>query len=198
MKLIASNNLKSLDAGTSYWQSLNDDPQFAIDGCWRVAGAKIRVTGRIDCEGGAKSNPVMYLDAGRGMSERDCIQFQLLPSGDFVAEVQLPKTLKALRFDPVSHECTFSILNFDVCVLHQSLTLFQRSYLLFTRNFSKIEPVQDAPPVQFTPNDYRRWLEEYEIKSDKFAELHDSIAAWKYRPLISILLPTFNTSESWL
>lgn len=198
MKLIPLNNLKSLDSGASYWQSLNDDPQFAIDGCWRIAGAKIRVAGRIQYEGGVKSNPVMYINAGHGMSERDCIHFQLLPSGDFVAEVQLPKTLKALRFDPAFHECNFTILNFDVCVLHQSLTLFQRLYFLFSRSIIKIEPKQDVSSVQIAPNDYRRWLEEYEIKSDNFAELNTAIAGWKYRPQISILLPTFNTSESWL
>jgi len=199
IKLLPQNNVTSIDHDKGRWQSLNNDPQFAVEGSWWILGALVKISVRIQCSDHGTPTPVVYVDAGHGMSERDCVCLHITPSGDYAAEVQLPLTLKALRFDPISHATIFEISAFKVEVLRQRVTLLQRLWGRFG-GWHKRESAlaQTVPAIASTCNDYRHWLEKYEIKPERFAEVQDLISQWRHRPLISIVMPTFNTPERWL
>ncbi|MBV8465905.1 MAG: glycosyltransferase [Burkholderiales bacterium] len=55
------------------------------------------------------------------------------------------------------------------------------------------------PPVDDAPTDYERWIEQYHnIDANQLAAMQAEIASWANPPLVSILMPTYNTPEVWL
>jgi len=187
-----------LSGDANRWQSLNNDPQFAIDGCWRLAGAMVKISGRVHCESDYLADPVIYVDAGHGISEQGCIRFSISPSGDFAAQVELPQTLKALRFDPVSRLTIFEISEFKIEVLKHSLTFLRRLWLGLGFDIGKPDTAQVDACVETELKDYQRWLDEYDFQPKRAEEVQQLIASWTHHPRISILMPTFNTPKPWL
>lgn len=60
-------------------------------------------------------------------------------------------------------------------------------------------PSESRNPTAPKMHDYSDWIRAYDTLSarDRLAIRHH-IAAFKYRPLISVIIPTFNTPEPWL
>jgi len=49
------------------------------------------------------------------------------------------------------------------------------------------------------PRDYPRWIQKYDTVTSKTTErMQQRIMQWDYQPLISIVMPTYNTDKRWL
>jgi len=59
-----------------------------------------------------------------------------------------------------------------------------------------------APPVvraPHNPRDYAAWVKKYDTPNDKLLKkMRARIATWNNPPLVSIVMPTYNTEEKWL
>jgi len=62
-------------------------------------------------------------------------------------------------------------------------------------------PVPDAPraALHHSPIDYQRWIKNYDTLNSKIIKrMQQQIAEWGHKPIISIVMPTYNTEEKWL
>jgi glycosyltransferase involved in cell wall biosynthesis/phage shock protein A len=55
------------------------------------------------------------------------------------------------------------------------------------------------PTAPFDPRDYQTWIKYYDTLSIKILrQMQQRIAQWDLPPLVSIVMPTYNTQEKWL
>jgi glycosyltransferase involved in cell wall biosynthesis/predicted nucleic acid-binding protein len=62
-------------------------------------------------------------------------------------------------------------------------------------------PTPDAPraTLHHSPIDYQRWIKNYDTLNSKIIKrMQQQIAEWGHKPVISIVMPTYNTEEKWL
>lgn len=53
--------------------------------------------------------------------------------------------------------------------------------------------------LQHDPRDYQRWIQNYDTLTNKtIKRMQQRIKEWNQQPLISIVMPTYNTNEQWL
>ncbi|RKZ88831.1 MAG: hypothetical protein DRR19_12100 [Candidatus Parabeggiatoa sp. nov. 1] len=53
--------------------------------------------------------------------------------------------------------------------------------------------------IQPNPKDYSRWIQNYDSLTKKIVKrMQQRIKEWDYHPVISIVMPTYNTDEKWL
>ena len=61
-----------------------------------------------------------------------------------------------------------------------------------------LAPLKEAI-LPHNPKDYSRWIQNYDILTEKMVKgMQQRIKEWEYLPLISIIMPTYNTDEKWL
>jgi GT2 family glycosyltransferase len=49
-----------------------------------------------------------------------------------------------------------------------------------------------------SPSDYQRYIEELALAGANPRQIRDEIAGFEYKPLISVIMPVYNVSETWL
>ncbi len=69
-------------------------------------------------------------------------------------------------------------------------------------NVEAVAPVAAVGPPQIgapNPWDYDRWIKSYDTLTDKQRKrMRKHMATWQQTPLVSIIMPTYNTAEKWL
>jgi O-antigen biosynthesis protein len=159
----------------------------------------------------APLSPLLYVDTGAGYGQSGIIPLPVTFCGKVEALILLPPQVRALRFDPTDRLAQFAISDFTVrevgklFILKSAMKLYRgrsyrgAAYLMengWARTKQKI--IADLlPPVGRC--DYDSWVGLYDTltPSDE-AAIAKSVAGLRDKPLISIVMPTYNTPEPYL
>ncbi len=222
--LLPYRGLKYVESAT--WQSLDNDPQFIVNSrLFNILSGWISVRVNIDSE--SIVIPKLYFDFGEGYSEARAVTMYQIDEGIYQAELMLPKALDNLRFDPTDEASIFTISSFQIRahseLLHtvyqfisimkhdhksdtDTLRIFKKSYARYKKHhwtgmlerlekeYNRLHPfrVQRATSVHI---DYLNWIRKNERNHNN--EIFDK-DLFKYTPLISIVMPTYNTPAEYL
>ena len=206
---------------SSAWTAMDADPQFRLVGLESLAGEWVRVSLTLR-GGGRNSPPVLYFDAGSGMSEVGSVRLPT-PSRT-VPEVsrvlRLPPGLKAVRLDPLADPGEFQLEAVRVEPLgtrKAALEMLER----LGRPVSRVSRLREAWRVaalarvgqsdalnalvgdyEFILQDdaaaYADWCETAEAAPVEWPALTAKVEQWQTRPLISVLMPVYNTPATLL
>lgn len=204
--LLSAGSSAQMALGCSYL-SEGDDPCFRLGSSlppgWYMAEVQMQVT-----DGMADAR--FYLDAGDGESE---VMSYGLPirSGRLAKRLLKLSAKSRLRFDPMSRSGVFTLQHFRLVRVTQRMALNRLYKKLQSlpmppasvggdmRNLDECCLAYDALFEPRRPGDtvsYERWLED--IESPQILSLEqqkEEMSAWDSRPVISVLLPTYNTPE---
>lgn len=187
--------------------SEGDDPYFRLrlplSRGWYMAEVQMQMQ-----EGMADAR--FYLDAGDGESE--AISYGLpVRSGRLVKRLLKLPTKARLRFDPMSRSGGFTLQHFRLVRLPQRMALSRLHKKLKrqatphaktggeTHTVDECWQIYNALFEPMRPGDavsYERWVEDMELSQiSSLEQQKEEMNAWDSKPVISILLPTYNTPE---
>jgi len=187
--------------------SEGDDPYFRLrlplSRGWYMAEVQMQML-----EGMADAR--FYLDAGDGESE--AMSYGLpVRSGRLVKRLLKIPAKARLRFDPMSRSGGFTLQHFRLVRLPQHMALSRLHKKLKrqaaphaktggeTRTVDECWQVYNSLFEPMRPGDavsYERWVEDMELfQISSLEQQKEEMNAWDSKPVISILLPTYNTPE---
>lgn len=170
------------------WLAQNDDPQFSILNWELLRGRAVRFTLQIKSGLPVISVPVIYFDDGAGMSEENTISLAADGQGFISQDIAFSDSLCGMRFDPIAQSGLFSLLDFHIHFL--SYDAKEIAELIEKQKAKKVESYKK----QLIPDiDYQKWIDLNEIPLSSYATLNDDINQWSDSPLISIVMPTYET-----
>jgi len=170
----------------------------------------------------AKKYPVfslLYYRTGEGFDGTQRLWVPLSQEKHERTLAFLPLTTKELRLDPFDTSLAFDLHDFEVreigkvqCALHvlwKNVRSGLFSPRVLIRRFSKLRAIFREGGFtaikarlfafdHFTHN-YQEWVKKYDTfeNSDR-VKMKDHLTTLSYQPLISIVMPTYNTPERWL
>lgn len=177
---------------------------------------------------GYLNNPCLYPDYGTGRSDGSRINFPCLADGvgSVVAVVRFDHDVRSLRFDPSVSPCTFELSEISLTridkfsaasrmVAKLASRLLRKPSLLraFVRDawasfFRAGLPglgdclyrMHESRAVGGVPSlDYAAWTEKFDRLTDAdLAAIRRGIASLARKPLISVVVPVYDTPEVWL
>lgn len=161
----------------------------------------------------------LYVDSGYGFSEEQRLMISL-PEGltdEFTVDLYLPRFMKHLRIDPGVVGEKFSLADIRVRE-RRAVGVYLRAFLSecarrkggavgrwkfvkeCVHRFLKAGPIglKSILLPQYLNSDERNRLYRKTYVRQQVRRLEEQRNELKYRPLISILLPVYNTPEKWL
>jgi GT2 family glycosyltransferase len=201
--------------GNHAWRSIGNDPQFACGLRYPLAPGWYLLRCRLQAQEDMVLDPMFYVDFGHGMSEGWSIRLPFLvkPNAHGRGIVLLPHGARQLRLDPASRQGMFALQGLRLhrvsrvraaCTMFLALLARQSEPAARWRLCGEVWPTwRDRGArglgdwlhelyrghASLTKN-YAHWLSLYDIRP--------AIAQSKGQPLISIVLPVYNTPERWL
>ncbi len=197
------------------YEASNGDPQIIIKPETELAAGWYRLELAIDPAG--RVTPQVFFDAGEGFSEELSIRPEHVDGNIFACEFRLPYPVLLLRLDPTDEDGRFVLhslqlrrltganlvntlsarawksLQRDPGVFAKRLPLYFKS--LRQPNLIKLRLSDPIDPV----GDYRQWRERYEFDNGRDgAALRAKIEQLAEKPLISIVMPVYNTPAKLL
>jgi GT2 family glycosyltransferase len=190
------NNVEPSSNPSFTWKATNDDPQFELTGWEALSGKAARVSFDLSKEDMPASACMIYFDAGSGMSEHTAIGLAVGSDGKVDQVVAFPALVGPLRLDPIARAGLFSLGNLQVDVLADSdcpPELIERARRMAAWR-GGAQPAA-APTVG---QSYQEWIDSHEPPASLYPELRERSKTWAHQPLVSIVMPTYNTPEQWL
>lgn len=210
------------------WQATSSDPQFLLRKQGLEVGFEagwyrfVAFTGN----GGGIHAPCLYVDYGRGISEGNRIALPYPDEGGVIdAVVMLRSPVRHLRLDPTNREVTFTLHSVQLERRARGwafLSMLRRivaasrlpawrvacgTLLRFMQRFAT-GGLRDAAgylrarydgALDASTDAYQEWVRLYDTPGpDEIAALHARARALAGGPLISVLMPTYNSPERWL
>lgn len=212
--------------GWQYWQCENNDPQFLLvheNGRqdWEAGWYRLEINLRSDQE--QILSPCLYPDYGEGASESTLIPLWYRQDGQRIdCIIVLLKPARSLRFDPTIQKAEFSLEQVKVSRLARPIAYgsmikalcfeveeFRRIKFLHLlgeilsdiRNYGLRHMVEQLKQryIRVFPSvspDYLSWLKMFDSLDER--RCSGLLAGFERKPLISVLLSTYNTPEKWL
>lgn len=227
MGLIPKNNLKKLDANGLKWESTNDDPHFYLVQFGKYPKGHVLIDFQMKLQN-ANYSPKLYWDLGEGFSENNSIRIPISKAGKIHYIAKLPKGIKLLRFDPTDSKGTFELVNRGPSIrkiswFERTYRMLRRIVpVLFsnkeknikTRKELDINPLAlltNLEKIYFAISDYRSykftrqqfsyddWIATFDALTDSDRKtIKKDIEKMPQKPLISVIMPVFNTPEVFL
>ena len=153
--------------------------------------------------------PVIYVDDGNGFDERTMIRLPVDTVGEFRQLALLPQTVKALRFDPATRPVSFEIADFTIREIGKTNILLDYvrqnqpgRVLDYLRRHgwqaTKQRVLQELQPNRWSA-DYKSWVRMYDTLTPEDATaIKADIARLPARPRFSVVMPVYNTPETYL
>jgi len=219
-------HLELVDAATYRYRVTGDDPIFACESdSFPLAPGWYAVTLHMEQHGGPPAQPSLYPDYGPDVScgpAGESMLFVRSGHGVHRGLVRFAHPLKALRFDPAISPCELSVTRLAI----KRVSKARATWELFKAWRRPLDTLGKPRPAWRTifdnfrtlglvggmaglyewytigdprENSYDAWIALYEDVSPtarRAATVRSE--AWSYRPLISILVPAYNTDEQWL
>jgi len=216
-----------LEDGRSHWRVTGNDPHFSLlsnrAATTPLAAGWYSLAIDLAADRGGLKEPRLYLDFGDGLSEESSIDLTPLRTmRGFDGIVCLVREVSALRFDPSTDVCEFTLGSVTLRPLGRFSALIgmirqiRGDGLSYTAIGKKMLPRLIRSGVRGVG----RWIYEQHLRASRSGADHDRYAGWVWQydtiddadrveigariskmqnqPLISIVLPVFNTPEKWL
>jgi glycosyltransferase involved in cell wall biosynthesis len=218
----------ALDDSGMKWRSVGEDPYFGLrpdHGRIPHGWVLLRFTMRLDA---INYMAKLYWDIGNGFSERDSVEVPITLKGTVNHLVKLPCGVRALRWDPTSSpgeivfQGQFTLIEVGRLeknwrMLHRILSMGRTrndssgnpgvigekggllpSLLDLERTYTGISRHRaNGPPAPVVP--YMLWISKYETPEfQNLDAIQSEYAALSLKPLISVVMPTYNTPERFL
>ena len=161
-------------------------------------------------------NLTFYYDVGSGLSEALTNKLTIQTNQVNREVLCFPAGVKKIRFDPSSHPGEFRIIEFRLEKITDGMTL--------RRAIDSISPNIQTPGDFFRYSmkgvklllsggvrelqqkiflrdhrHYSQWLNQYgDLTSEMESRMKNNLNGFLYKPVFSILLPTYNTKRKWL
>lgn len=206
MSLVPHSDIKpAADGG---YESTGGDPAFLLQSDlgrlpsrWCVISYKVR-------HASAPLTPLLYADGGQGFDERTAIRLPVDTIGEINQLALLPPKTLALRFDPATRPMSFDIADFTIREIGRAHLLLDYARRNPRRLLShlvrhgwqatKQQVAQDLLPGDRAA-DYATWVRLYDtLDSEELAAIRADAARLARRPLISVVMPVYNTPEAYL
>ena len=206
MTLVPHSDLKPI-AGGGY-ESTGGDPAFLLRSSlgrlpsrWCVISYKV-------LRASAPLTPLLYADGGQGFDERMAIRLPVDTIGEISQLALLPAKTLALRFDPATRPMSFEIADFTIREIGRAHLLLDYARRNPRRLLShlvrhgwqaaKQQVAQDLLPARRAA-DYETWVRLYDtLDPEELAAIRADVARLARRPLISVVMPVYNTPEPYL
>ncbi|MEN9799831.1 MAG: hypothetical protein RL653_3528, partial [Pseudomonadota bacterium] len=219
--LLPSRGLSAGGGGGAPWTATDEDPQFRLEGLQALAGQWVRLSLTLRHANGG-SAPVLYFDAGHGMSEAGAVRLPLpRPGAPTVGRVvKIPEGLRTARLDPISSPGPFELEGVQVEILgsrRAAVEMLERVRGAAARGgllreawraaalarMGKPEPLEALAAVYESSlvedvGAYAEWCEAAEPPRAEWPSLASRVAQWPSRPFISVLVPVYNPPERFL
>lgn len=154
--------------------------------------------------------PVLYVDEGSGFSASTGICLPAATNGRVSEFILLPDDVRSLRFDPADRPLSFGLDRFEmreVGSIQILIELFKRhrhrwrGALRYLRRMgwqaTKQRVLSELRTRRTT--DYKTWVDLYDTLTDAdVARIRAHTSRLAYTPLISIIMPTYNTPPAHL
>lgn len=227
IRLIAANELRRNEERTASWYSLGNDPHFHVEppkGKFLLHQGWWRWQVRMQLEQN-RTVAKLYFDTGEDFNEDNCVK--AVVDNDQISDriFFINNPAIRLRFDPKEMTGAFSIKFFSLepvdedyardCMLKRLMERISVIDPERTRETVWEEMKSEAEPLKCAPIEllrsrydetadnslvaYKEWIDTVERSSiPTFHEMKKYIAEMDDIPLISIVMPVYNTDESYL
>ncbi|WP_424767317.1 glycosyltransferase [Paenibacillus sp. sgz302251] len=205
------------------WVSIGNDPNFHISSPIFGGWMEISYTGEAE-----QLTPLtIYYDVGAGMSEQQIASVGYLDtvSNRMKRIVRLPKSVHALRLDPGELEQKFAISNVTIRPVLKPELLIRPVFVFFNKNGftfrslmllmkksirllktegwrglakKNISFLHSPLDSGIKATDYDQFIKLSERSDQEWEKMKASALSFRYKPLISILVPVYNVDERWL
>lgn len=217
MKMTPVNDLNYMNGR---WYSTGHDPHFLIE------GVTLRGWNRLTFHYNSPEHiPLkLYWDSGKGFSEEQSFIFSEIPQGEGVHTTYLfiPPNSKRLRLDPGEKEIDFvfeelkvkKTTKYNIALSSLKKYLSQKglkmgkevlikSYRVWKNEGAKslwlrIKQQSGINADGNAIDDYNVWIMRNSLTANRISEIKKQISQFKYKPLISVVVPVYNVEETWL
>jgi len=217
-------HLERVDPAEDLWLATGADPVFnMVEQQQRRLDGWVLLQMDLQADGESPLNPSIYVDDGRGFREETRIMIPADPSGKISRVLRLPRGTVALRFDPAERTCSFrlgqvarmrplsevsaavvlarhlyrdrrELGNSPLGTARQAASIFRRVNLrqLTTILFERYNALGHR-------SDYADWRRNRApLEAARLERAKLEIETFAYRPVFSIVMPTYKTPEQWL
>ena len=153
----------------------------------------------------------LFYDLGNGFNIQDSLEIAFLNDKQSFIRINLPKNVKALRLDPYNSIGEIVLRHLEIrkiTILELIRGLFRsrnihslKDFLTMTKNGLRIlktqglSGIKERLKVQGEEN-YSTWIAMYDtLDSATIEKIRKTILNFQYKPLISIIMPVYNTPE---
>ena len=210
--------LKQVKATSEIWEMTGTDPQFILNpGRQQLCPGMYRLT--VNFGQNAKlDHPKLYIDVGNGFSEAGARHLIISDNGLLATIIFELSTHATLRFDPSQATGELEISNVKLRRLSTTLwragrvlravrkrinspanimQYFQQSFLLLRQGgwpTLRAAIARVAAESEASANSYKQWIHLYDkLTPARITGLAAEAALLPAKPLISVLMPTYNT-----
>lgn len=206
MTLVPHSDLKQHSDGS--YESTGGDPAFLLQSDrGRLPTRWCRISYKV-LRASAPLTPLLFANSGQGFDERTAIRLPVDTVGEISQLALLPPHTMALRFDPATRPMSFEIADFTIREIGRANLLLdyarrhpRRLLATFVRHgwqATKQRVAQDLLPDS-RASDYETWVRLYDtLDPEELAAIRADVARLTRRPLISVVMPVYNTPEPYL
>ena len=190
--------------------STGEDPQFRVQhASGSIPRGWVRVSFDV-LETDAPLYPILYTGTDSNMSNAVELRLDAVETGQACQIVRVSDGAEAVRFDPTNREARFAIAEFRLKKVSRRkalMELLRRSPHGIFRTLSDIrrqgfEPIWDgvfANTSTRRDNHYSSWVEDCDqLKENDIQKIKEHLERLDYKPLMSIIMPTYNTRSEFL
>ncbi|CAK0767009.1 O-antigen biosynthesis protein [Gammaproteobacteria bacterium] len=216
------------DAAAGLWRSVGDDPYFElIPALGRYPVGWVLLRGHLlreKSEYKTNYDTKLYIDRGQGYLEKIALTIPVTQRGVILELIYLPRTVRGLRWDPLDYPGRFKqapLVMTQVGMLEQKWRMWRRvsSSLLnksrwacksvgltWWRALVDLKAAYRAAgclrahkPLASHYDAWDAWVENFDtVTEDDRNAIRAHMKTFVERPLISILMPVYNTPENFL
>lgn len=215
-KLIPINGILNIIEGI--WRTQGNDPHFILEG--NIPTGLMNISFQA-----VSATPIdvkLYLDKGKGFNETDSLLLTTITNENcsYSIPIMIDKTVKAIRIDPGEGGNLFFLANIRMDRINKYLFRLKSNFTYITKKIKRIKTIMSL----IKPSYIKRALSEishngisglikkiksyylrnlvqvanYKPQAMDLASIKNHITKWEMKPLISIIMPVFNTDTKWL
>jgi len=207
------------NAEANSWQSMGDDPHFYLESKDISKGAWCQLSLAVHSPH-KRCNAKIYFDYGKGFNEQDTVSLRLKQGEINSCVLRMDGPLKAIRVDPMDCPGPFSIPLFKLTQTSESRAVTSMRRWLDRRRQTEVgkgkfnaggkalktqaELFEEYWQAFTEANNgdsasYEEWIDLVEKQSlPDPKEVKAALEQWQRKPLISIIMPVYNTPEEYL
>lgn len=192
LELQPLNNVEAFSDAAYKWNATTNDPQFAIVGWEHMRGRTVHLSFTLSTGEMPRTPCMLYADKGDGMSEQNAIWLRVDANGKVDQTMSFPWTLRAVRLDPIAFVGPFSLNDFTLTVDEASLPFGEPNEAALTQFDAAATAGATLAPT------YENWISLNEVAVERYPALAKATQRWDQRPLISLVMPTYNSPPEYL